>query len=399
MAIDSDRRKLLLAAVLLAMVALAGCSRAIPHLCYSCEDGLEEATREQSGLDVGDSSLTIHVQSDGDAQWHVRAEVSGVNESTLAGNQSEVDRIARRAVYGSSEFGRHSPINRSRISNLDAVLRDDTLHLRFEVEDVAEARAGGILVVDLFHGEGSSRGWRLGADRLTMQGPNDSVVLQRPSGARKVGDNRLVWNGSPPLPETGYVVFGPDNGPVTRLLATFTVGFQVLGWVFPRLPVALPFVGALFGLAVALPGAHSARVSSWPHSDLRSSITVRNGIAVVAIVVAMVYAMGGGPSSESTAGQVGLLWAPALLYGAHAVAVRRGTAVREQLTLLLAGYPLVLMGGLAARPPDAGLLQFVLWALSFLLVLTAATTIVGLVAWHLCFFGVGRAEQGSSGEA
>lgn len=390
MAIDGDRRKLLILLALLAMATLAGCSGfGPPSLCWSCERGIEQAVSDGSDDPVGSTQLEIQLLSDGDAQWHVRAELDARTAAALEANRSRLQQVGERAVYGGEgRADRHSPIGAGRISDVSTSLENDTLHVRFHVDDFAEERRRGLLFVDLFQSRGDSDHFDVGADRLLLRGPNGTVLVNDPPSVDASPDARtLVWTDAEGVSENMYIVYGEDDGLTDRALARGYIADDALRWAGPRLLPAVPFVAIWGGVALALQGiGYRSRDESLPsRSEL---LTVRFAGTVGLLVLLTGYVIATGTRLPLWFG-----WFPTLslaFFGAHGLAVAMDSDWRHELLVCIAAVPLLTVATIA-RTSSTPWFQF---GTSVQLAVLSITGLgVGAAVWALGYFPLEDTER------
>lgn len=195
------RRALALLAVGLVLVAgvlpVAASPRPVP-VCPPCAGGYAGAQYE-----VTSSTATVQVHGDGSATWVVRNRLAN---ASLADHYRE-DHEALVSSAGGFPHWEDSGLVRARMEGRTAVYH-------YRLDDFATRAAGGVLRVEYFREEpGAYIYTGLGADRLTVVGPEGTVATRAPRGA-EVDGNRIridAWNVRGDGP---YVTFAQSGGVV-----------------------------------------------------------------------------------------------------------------------------------------------------------------------------------------
>lgn len=244
-------------AVFLGLVLLSGCVDYPPdyNVCLSCEQGIEAATEDELSVTVERSSLEIRMSDDGRSHWRVQAHLSGENVSTLADDPARVDRIADRAVTGQTKIGgiTQYAAHGGNVRNVSARMENQTLVITFTVPSVGYSTAGGIVLVDQFHAKGGKPvSYKLGADRVVVRGPSETVVTNEPTGATTTSDRQaFIWERDDGrMHAETYIVFGTDQQWTTQAVTYLAISANVVTWVVQKLASAIP--GSLLLFAVAM---------------------------------------------------------------------------------------------------------------------------------------------------
>lgn len=213
--------------VLAGVLPVLASPRPVP-VCPPCAGGYYGAQYE-----VDSSVATVQVHEDGSATWVVRNELA---------NESLADRYRadHEALVASAGGFPHWPD--ARLEN--ARMEGDTAVYVYRLDEFATPTAGDVLRIDYFREQpGAYIYTQLGADRITVVGPEGTVATRAPRGA-EIDGNRIridAWNVRGDGP---YVTYAESAGPVGEAWSLAAV------------------VGALWAvvarnllLLVALPGA------------------------------------------------------------------------------------------------------------------------------------------------
>lgn len=205
-----------LALVCLAALVAPGLARPPPQdVCGVCGDDLERAAAEH-GLQasVESSSVTLAVDEEGTGTWTARVRLDPASADALAANETLRWAVLRDAA-------RYGEVGPEGARNLTATVSGDTLQVRATLPDAGYRGVGGVLVVDQYDWAGDlADTYRLDADRLTVRGPNGSVVTRTPARAT-AGEGAVSWTEADAdaggvtsdwLPRDGRVTFADDDG-------------------------------------------------------------------------------------------------------------------------------------------------------------------------------------------
>lgn len=380
-------------------------------------------------------STTAHatVVNDTAADWRVNATFRNRSTVTrLRGDES----LRRRVVADAS--GTVSPANVT-----VAAAGPRTLAFRFRTDDFAARTPGGLLRVDYFHVRGSE--FRtLSCDRLTLVGPPETTLSNRPTETRttvRATGNRVVVTDTADYRPASFFVFAPDGTPplLRDGLTAVALALAVSGTVAGNLAFMVCLPTAV--LAAGFVSVHRL-FGSLPRSGLRArarelGLTVL-GLVVVGVVPtalllffdqsALLVAVPGlavagaavvvGPWTHSSRASLVPVVAGVAAAGVAAgvgtllglLALRTGVATTLALAAVFAGYPLGVAassGRPARRPTGLAALAFGLAAATYLPLTVAggslyavAVVFVALVAFGLvvaavpfALVGVGSVER------
>ena len=206
------RRQVPALVVLVFAVALGGLAAApadaspspVP-VCQPCGSFAESAAWYGVDATLEHSEATVHVFENGSARWHVRNTVGPETADRLAANPSLAVAIAEDSI----NFGQ--------VNDVSTTVSGDVVHVVYSAPGFAN-RSFGAYRVDYFR-DGAQRFRSLGADRLTVVGPENTRVASGIDHARKDG-RRLVltrYDGGSPL--VTFVPQGALLAPLQSLLA------------------------------------------------------------------------------------------------------------------------------------------------------------------------------------
>lgn len=259
---------LLLGSLGVAVTAPAMASPAAIQVCNVCGEWFVDAA-ERNDVDLTLEKSTAHVRvfENGTMAWTVRNHV---------GPDRAVDHLRERPALA-AEIARNAMYHDGRQIRAN-VSADGVVTIRYRLEDVAQETPGGALYVSYFRGDpGVYRYYGLGADRLTVVGPEGTLVAGGVAGARV--DGRTVTFTSFDYHSDGpFVVFAPAGATVPALLYA-VAALDVVGWLVIR---NVAFLLVLPGLiTAALLRGTSAVVDVISTPDARTT-----GLAVAAIAAA-----------------------------------------------------------------------------------------------------------------
>lgn len=304
--LGDSRRRLLLASMLLALlVVLAGCSFYTPNVCSTC--GVAGAADEDD-LNVSKTQATMTIQVHDDGSAHVRSEVAleGPDLGRMQSNRTLTNRLVRNALQT------HGLTDANSSENLSASFDEDTLIVEYDVPEFGNRYPGGVVVVDDFSRQPSSRiGWEVRADRVRVVGPEGSVVANSPPNG-EVDRRSVTYNEW--VDDRTYIAFAPDQSYSSQVITKLALAYEVAKWaVWPALTGA--FVPAFWFGTLALLSLNRTRDESPQRStdweDLRWPIAVASMAVFVVLGIAELPA-----SSLNSVGTVlVLLLAPPTLFG------------------------------------------------------------------------------------
>jgi hypothetical protein len=185
------------AAVLGAGVLMTGSAdaRGPPQpACAVCSDDLDDAAAEYNvPIDRGDSRLTITVHPNGTSTWLATVDLNDGADELANGSLRAA--IVESAVTGRSDLD---------VTGIRSRLNDGTLVVTYR-SSAAVSRSGSVLVFDGFRTDGGGLlaaggegPWYVGADRLTMVGPQEYVIRADPArGEFDLGAGAIQWTGNP----------------------------------------------------------------------------------------------------------------------------------------------------------------------------------------------------------
>ena len=212
------------AVALVVLLALAGCGGIVtPNACSVCGFDFEKSA-EDHGADVSieESELHIYLHEDGSAHWEAQATLEGDGVDELRSNVSMREDVVNEA------FERNDGPEPDELRNLSIEMEGDTLVVGFDDPELAEPRAGDILLVDRFvdYEGGLGQSYSVRADRAVLHPPDGWAAVNDPQRATTTR-NEIVWEER--IPPT-YVVVGHDRAPSTvaagKLIVIREEGFR-----------------------------------------------------------------------------------------------------------------------------------------------------------------------------
>lgn len=250
-------------------------------VCGPCGGGFEEAAADREHtVDVVHSTATVQIHRDSSATWTVRNRLKNESQAAQLRDQDIVlQAIANRAIALSTWSGPTENVS-SRVENRTVVIT-------FEDTDATTRMPGGVHVVDYFHQHGYDTWPVLTADRLSVVGPEETVVTNDPEAADVSGRNATwygngsaeVWD-APTVPDDAYVAFA-EPGPTAPAATTLAIALATL-------PIVVSVVGSfhvpallLFGLALA--GSAAVARYTRPHISARRATRAVGLLGVVAL--------------------------------------------------------------------------------------------------------------------
>jgi hypothetical protein len=144
-------------------------------ICGPCGSSFEETADQQGvAVNVTHSTAEIRLDENGSATWLVTNRLTEASASRLAANPERLRPIVREAAVGDGVAAESAGSVRLQSATVD----NGTAQVRFQDPD-AGSRHAGVLVVDYFH-SGGSWGLVLNADRVSISGPEGTVVANDP---------------------------------------------------------------------------------------------------------------------------------------------------------------------------------------------------------------------------
>lgn len=209
--------------------------RPVP-VCGPCSDRLlsDAAASNDLALSVESSTATVHLDAQSHEHWTVRADLSGSDVATLRDDPGLATDVVEDAIV------------RDAVA-VSARVEGDTLVATYRTADFATRSFGAYRLDGLRDDAGSVVYTDLGADRLTVVGPEGTTAALTPSQATDDGD-RVTFTSVP----SGWTVFA-STGPTAPLVATLAVadavGVTVVSNAIGFLVVpGLVLLGGLVGL-------------------------------------------------------------------------------------------------------------------------------------------------------
>lgn len=274
--------------VLAAVAALAaGSASAAPppeELCGVCGDGLPSVAQEAGvPLSVERAALTVTVRQNGSSHWHARVRIDAESAEVLAGDDARRERIVRR-TYSDGRTVVDAP------RGLATRVENDTLVVDFDVPGVARPGPEGTYLVTFLERTGRQSAIELDADRVTMRGPEGTVVTRGVPGTT-VRDGTVTWDQSSDgdaeyLDRQTLLVFAPKGG-LYGSVATWMALLRDAGRSLGAIAVAASTVPMLaLGAAVSAlfpSGGRSHAVDSWATPRRVGTAVLVGGAAVGAL--------------------------------------------------------------------------------------------------------------------
>jgi len=284
------------AAVLFLIAPPAAASTPPEPICGACGSSFETAASQEGvAVNVTHSTASVQIHPNGSATWQV---TNRLQNST--GNLSESpDTLTRIGQQAASSEG--LPQTEEPVVFQSATIENQTVQLAFRDPD-AGTRHFGLLVVDYLHSGGSSGGWILNVDRLSMSGPAETAVLNDPRSIINdeyattdelptVTENRLTWqrtateDSEATISEEFYIVYGEPTTGSTRVEAAVTMA-SVPIWLANVESAVLPavFVYGFLLLGVTAVARRAVKTKR-TDADLLSSLVAAVGLAFGVLAV------------------------------------------------------------------------------------------------------------------
>lgn len=374
---DSDlppRLRLALGALLVvAIVALAGCSYTPSSICPVCDDRLSNSAADRGvNVTVAESEFEVYLRSDGGARWEIRVRLDGEGVESFRTNDS-----LRRAVVR-DRFANSSGPAPTEPRNLSIAMDGDTLVVSFDDPGLGDRHPGGVLAVDRFHYQSGPSPFTLRADRMAIHPPDGWVVLNEPPGA-SVQSDTVVWTRG--VASGTYVVVGPDDSRATTAMGQVAVASEVASWAGGPWLASTVFPVVLLGvlLYVLLDRVpHEARsvTDHRVNHELVGTLAV-TGVGLVAAAGVIVEVHGGIIDSESGALAV-FVGLPALAFLVAGRVAHRRPVIRLPPAMVAVGCAPLVTLWLVLTTGGIGGLEALLtgvWAV--------VMVIVGSIAFHV----------------
>jgi hypothetical protein len=271
-----DGRRLVVAAVVFALLALAGCQERPPRtevVCDDCVSGVAEtADATNRSIAVEESVTHVYLAESGDARVEARLRLSGADVDDFRANRTLRAQV-RDAIayeesdrydygydeYGYGEYGYGS--SRPAFQREDLTVRMDgpELVVTYRAANLSQRRLGATFSNYFYRADGNeipgeldpSEPWHIATDRLVVHGPDGTEPIHRPPEAT-VEDDALVWQGEETVDTRTYIVFGGSAGVVHGRIVVASAVFRwatpvaLLGAVVPT--VVLFCLSAVFAL-------------------------------------------------------------------------------------------------------------------------------------------------------
>lgn len=236
--------RIVLLALLAVAVLSAASATASPRpvdVCQPCGDRFASHLGRETGTETEftRSVANVEVRQDGTGVWTIRNELA--NASAAAYLREHPDELRAVAEHGFSVHD--AELQSARITDGDVVV------LEYRMPGFA-TRTAGVWRVDYFREQpGAYVYYRLGADELTVVGPEGTRVTSGMPGGTADG-NRLTTTEYRDQGDGSFVVFAPDDDPLAAG-ATWAAIWQAVGGVVLRNAVLLVVIpgAVLAGLA------------------------------------------------------------------------------------------------------------------------------------------------------
>lgn len=227
----------LLALAVLAAASAAASPRPI-DVCGPCGERFASEIGHETGTETAFASsvATVEIRRDGTGVWTVRNELANASAATYLRNHPD----ELRAV-AESGFDVHDTELRS-----VRVTDDDVLVLEYLMPGFA-TKTAGVWRVDYFREEpGAYTFYQLGADEVTVVGPEGTRVTSGIPGGTDDG-NRITMTEYADHGDGSFVVFAPADDPLATGATWVAVGQAVGGLVARNVLVLVVVPGAVLG--------------------------------------------------------------------------------------------------------------------------------------------------------
>jgi hypothetical protein len=265
-----DRRRLVAALVVVALVALAGCDGGPPErevVCDGCTTGVAEGAPDVA---VEESVTHVYLQEDGGARVEARLRLSGSGIGELQANDTRQRRIAEVIRDGGVDEGEDEDVDYSELTrpafpreDLAVSMDGETLVITYRWTNVSDRHLGTTVLTGFYRYDGQGREterdydepFEVGTDRMVVHGPDGTRTLVAPPGASDRGD-RVVWTDET-IDTRTYAVFGQG----AALVGYAAVALEVLSWAGGGAAfIAVPTALALGLVAVLFAGYYPKHV-------------------------------------------------------------------------------------------------------------------------------------------
>jgi hypothetical protein len=354
---------LITTSLLLTAVAPAVASPQPDPVCGACGSSFEDIAEKQGvAVNVTHSSATVQIHANGSATWLVTNRLNESAATRLSENSALLDRVARGAA--TEGWGLPHVYNDGEVTFQSASIDGRTVRIRFRDPDAGK-RHLGVLVVDYLHSEGVRGGWILNADRFTLVGPSEAVVVNDPevtidreytpaNAVPEVMDGNVTWSGSATTEyesafyDDVYVVYGATDTSSLRVDAAVASATAPI-WLDNVQAFVLPAL-VLYGLLLAGVTA-SARWATDSSIDADRAAKLVAGVGFVGIVAAIFVEVMNEPSWFAGLGAIYLVTGAVALARPDALRSVRGALAVAVASVL--GVGIVLLGvGLVDRSFD-----------------------------------------------
>lgn len=315
-----------------AVVPALGAASPMPvPVCQPCSFGFEQAVNGDdtvpesvAGDDVAvvESTATVRVFENGTAVWEMRNRLSDpAVVEYLRTHPEALQTVAEDAWL----------VGDASVASV-ATVDDDTVVLRYRVADFA-TRSNGVLRVDYFRDEpGRYAFYELGADRLTLIGPDDTRVTSGLPGAT-VDGNELTVTEYRSGGDGPFVVFGPEDDPLGGAKTHAAIAAAVGGIVARNLLLLVVVPGLVLAGGTWAAGVAAGR--DWLTTDRERARQLGGVVAAVGLVVALLSALVGTEVVGGTYETWGVLGGLAIALSAGTVAFRPDTWTLRRLVALV----------------------------------------------------------------
>ena len=307
-----DRRRLVAALVVFALLALGGCQEQPPRtevVCDDCVSGVEEtADATNRSITVEESVTHVYLAESGDARVEARLRLSGADVGDLRANESLLAQVRDAIAYQESDrydygyddgygaYGYGSSRPAFQREDLAVRVEDPELVVTYRAATLSQRRLGATFSNYFYRADGQeipgeldpTEPWHIGTDRLVVHGPDGTEPIHRPPEAT-VQDDTLVWQGDETVDTRTYLVFGRGTG--GGIHGRIVIASEVFLWATPiaLFGAVVPTV-VLFGLSAVFALRYPGYVTDgW---SVRRDPLFWAVLGVSATVVAGILALG-----------------------------------------------------------------------------------------------------------